>query len=134
MGGASPACLAPSRGQPTWHAHREGRWPMDIERGPGSLVVVGASAGGIEALSTLLSAVPADFPAPIVVAQHLDPTRISALGAILARESKLPVRTVEEQEPLAPGVVFVAPANRHVEISDHMVQVYVGGSDRPKPS
>ena len=44
------------------------------------LVVIGSSAGGIEALSTLVSTLPADFPAPIVLAQHLDPTRQSHLA------------------------------------------------------
>ena len=53
------------------------------------LVAVGASAGGIEALSTVLGALPKDFPAPIVVAQHLDPTRPSHLDAILARRTPL---------------------------------------------
>jgi two-component system, chemotaxis family, CheB/CheR fusion protein len=52
-----------------------------------SLVVIGASAGGIEALSTVLGALTVDFPAPIVIAQHLDPTRPSHLDAILARRT-----------------------------------------------
>ena len=41
---------------------------------PNDLIVVGASAGGVEALSVLVSSLPADFPAPIVLAQHLDPS------------------------------------------------------------
>jgi two-component system CheB/CheR fusion protein len=48
------------------------------------LVVIGASAGGIEALSTLVSTLPADFPAPLVIAQHLDPRQPSHLQEILA--------------------------------------------------
>jgi two-component system CheB/CheR fusion protein len=63
------------------------------------LVVVGASVGGIEALSTLVATLPAGFPPPIVVAQHLDPTRTSHLCAILDRRSALPVRTVADSEP-----------------------------------
>src|SRR5690242_12657478 len=59
-----------------------------------SLVVVGSSAGGIEALSTLVATLAADFPAPVVLAQHLDPRHPSHLGEILARRSTLPVRTV----------------------------------------
>jgi two-component system CheB/CheR fusion protein len=58
------------------------------------LVVVGASAGGIDALSAVLAALPAEFPAPIVIAQHLDPARASHLGEILAARTALPVRTV----------------------------------------
>ena len=64
------------------------------------LVVVGSSAGGIGALSGLVSSLPDDFDAPIVVAQHLDPNRESHLQKILARKSPLPVKTVTEHEPL----------------------------------
>jgi two-component system, chemotaxis family, CheB/CheR fusion protein len=96
------------------------------------LVVVGSSAGGIDALSTLVGTLPADFPAPIVIAQHLDRRRISHLGEILQRHSPLPVRTVEEQEPLEAGVIYVVPANRDVEITDHEVRVHAaGGINRP---
>lgn len=85
---------------------------------PEPRVVVGASAGGIEALSTLVSGLSPDFPAPMVIAQHLDPSRESHLNDILARKSALPVRTVTEHEPLEPGVIFVVPANHHVNITD----------------
>ena len=101
------------------------------------LVVVGSSAGGIEALSTLVATLPANFPAPLVLAQHLDPTYLSHLGEILARRSTLPVRTVTDQELLLPGVVYVVPADRHVEITDHIVRLRTNNDDRqrgPKPS
>src|SRR4051812_6655577 len=58
------------------------------------LVVVGSSAGGIQALSTLVESLPSNFPAPIVLAQHLDPQRPSNLARILERRSKLPVVTI----------------------------------------
>jgi two-component system CheB/CheR fusion protein len=80
-------------------------------------VVIGSSAGGIEALSRLVASLPADFPAPIVIAQHLDPRRPSHLHEILARHATLPVRVVEEREALQNGVIFVVPSNRLVEIS-----------------
>ncbi len=101
------------------------------------LVVVGSSAGGVEALSTLVAALPPNFPAPIVLAQHLDPTYPSHLGEILARRSTLPVRTVIDPEPLLPGVVYVVPADRHVEITDHVVRLRTDGETSrrgPKPS
>ena len=99
-----------------------------------SLVVVGSSAGGIEALSELVSNLPEDFPAPVVLAQHLDPQRESNLAEILGRRSALPVRTVVEREPLEAGVVFVVPADRHVNIADHEVDLTVDTRGRPKPS
>src|SRR5262249_46931616 len=92
------------------------------------LVVVGASAGGVEALSVLVSTLPAGFSVPIVVAQHLDPQRPSHLGEILARRSALPVRTVTSQEHLEPGVVYVVPADRHVEVTDGDVRVVPDGA------
>src|SRR5438093_10215980 len=105
--------------------------------GGAQLVVIGASAGGVEALSALVETLPKSFPAPIVVAQHLDPSRVSHLREILARTSPLPVRTVTDREPLAPGQVYVVPADRHVEITDHAVEVHADGAgapERPKPS
>jgi two-component system CheB/CheR fusion protein len=97
------------------------------------LVVVGASAGGIDALSTLVATLPRDFPAPVVIAQHLDPGRPSHLAEILGRRSTLPVQVVTDQIPLENGVVFVVPANRHVEISDHVIGLRTGDG-RAKPS
>ena len=93
------------------------------KEGSDQLVVIGASAGGIEALGLLLASLPAAFPAPIVIAQHLDPTRTSHLPEILGRRSTLPVRVVGERERLGPGVVHLVPADRHVEIVDDAVQL-----------
>src|SRR5450631_2546888 len=67
------------------------------------LVVIGSSAGGIEALSRVVASLPADFPAPIVIAQHLDPRRPSHLHEILARRATLPVRVVEERNRSGAG-------------------------------
>lgn len=100
------------------------------------LVVVGSSAGGIDALSTLVATLPADFPTPIVLAQHLDPHRPSHLAEILARRSTLPVRTAAEHQalPLEPGVIYVVPANRHVEFNERELFLHADLSGRPKPS
>ncbi len=98
------------------------------------LVVVGASAGGIEALSELVSTLPEDFPAPVVIAQHLDPNRASHLKEILSSHSALPVRTVTEREPLESGVIFVVPPDRHVNITDSELDLSVDSAGRPKPS
>src|SRR5437763_4944543 len=99
-----------------------------------SLVVVGASAGGSAALSTLVATRPADFPAPVVIAQHLTPTQPSVLADILARHSRLPVRLVMDHAPLDAGVVFVVPANRHVTITDHALRLLTDDGGHPMPS
>src|SRR5262245_41247255 len=79
-----------------------------------NLGVVGSSAGGIEALGVLMGSLPSDFPAPLVLAQHLDPRRPSHLASILERRSKLPIVTVLERTRLEPGKVYVVPSNQHV--------------------
>jgi two-component system CheB/CheR fusion protein len=82
------------------------------------LVVIGSSAGGIEALSRVVAGLQSDFPAPIVIAQHLDPRRPSHLGDILSRHTSLPIRVVEDSAALEAGVIFVIPSNRLVAIVD----------------
>jgi two-component system CheB/CheR fusion protein len=100
------------------------------------LVVVGSSAGGVGALSTLVGSLHKSFPAPIVLAQHLDPQRPSHLGSILERRSVLPIVVVSEHQPtkLEGGKIYVVPANRHVKISDGHVHLEGDYGDRPKPS
>ncbi|HEX6648016.1 MAG TPA: CheR family methyltransferase [Pyrinomonadaceae bacterium] len=104
--------------------------------GNNDLVVVGSSAGGVGALSTLVSTLPKSFPAPIVIAQHLDPQRPSHLGSILERRSVLPIVVVSEDAPtkLESGKIYVVPANRHVKIRDGHVHLEGDHIDRPKPS
>lgn len=100
------------------------------------LVVVGSSAGGVEALSKLVADFPTSFPVPIVIAQHLDPKRPSHLAEILARHSSLPVVMIKEKEKLQGGTIYVVPSNHHVMIDDHEVSVtpHVNSNGRPKPS
>jgi two-component system CheB/CheR fusion protein len=99
------------------------------------LVVIGSSAGGIDALARLVGTLPAGFPAPIVIAQHLDPTRRSSLHGILEQRSSLPVRIVDDHTTLEPGVVFVVPANRHVLVTSTAIDLRAdGGAGRPMPA
>ncbi len=98
------------------------------------LVIVGSSAGGVEALSILVSTLPPDFPAPIVLAQHLDPNRPSSLHHILQRRTSLPVEVVNTRCRLKAGVIYVVPANRHVSIEDNDVEVHEDRMKRPRPS
>jgi two-component system CheB/CheR fusion protein len=103
-------------------------------KSPTQLVVVGSSAGGIEALSRVAASLPTPFPASIVIAQHLDPNRPSHLANILRRYSSLPVVSVTSPEALRAGTIYVVPANRHVEISDHTITLLEDGTNRPTPS
>src|SRR4029079_4388031 len=107
---------------------------MSDSTGTFPLVVVGSSAGGIEAIIELLGTLLVPFPASIVIAQHLDPSRPSHLGDILARRSPLLIVTVETTALLNPGTVYVVPSNRHVEVTGRYVSVLPEHSDSPKPS
>jgi two-component system CheB/CheR fusion protein len=90
--------------------------------------------GGIEVLSTLVEALPADFPAPLVIAQHLDPTRPSHLGEILGRHTALPIHSVTTREPLVPGTIYLAPPNCHLLITKGVIEPVEEGPGRSKPS
>src|SRR5262245_25255224 len=107
-----------------------------METNDKDLVVVGSSAGGVGALTTLVSTLNKDFPAPVVLAQHLDPQRPSNLGSILERRSTLPIVVVDDSFPtlLEAGKIYVIPPNRHVTIVDGHVQLEADHSNRPRPS
>lgn len=79
------------------------------------VVAVGTSAGGLEALRAVLEALPADFPAAVVVMQHLGRYG-SALVEMLAAHSRLSVTWVADGTKLTPGCVFVCPPQRQVEV------------------
>jgi two-component system, chemotaxis family, CheB/CheR fusion protein len=98
------------------------------------LVVLGSSAGGIEALTTVLGSLPASFPAAVVLAQHVDPARPSYLGSILERKTALPVVLVEKATLLEHGKVYLVPANQHVVIDDGQVNMEGHHANRPRPS
>jgi len=93
------------------HPSQEGRGPID------RVIVVGASAGGIRSLTTLLEELPREFPVPIVIVQHRSEEYNSHLVSLLARHSNLPVKSAREAEPLEPGAVYVSRADRHLTIS-----------------
>jgi two-component system CheB/CheR fusion protein len=109
--------------------------PQESTAGRGRrLVVVGASAGGVEAVSDLLGSLPPGFSAPVVVAQHLNPGRPSHLHEILSRRSPLPLRVASAREPIEGGVVFVIPANHDAEIEEASIVLHEVSPGRAAPS
>ena len=88
----------------------------DLANGYG-LVVVAASAGGVQALTSLVAAIPASFGLPIVIVQHVDPRHRSLLVEILGRRAQLRVVAAEEGTELAPGTVYIAPPGSHVLVN-----------------
>jgi two-component system chemotaxis response regulator CheB len=94
--------------------------------GPDRLVVVGASAGGVEALQRMVGGLPATFPAAVVVVLHLSATADSRLTEILERAGSLPARTITDGMTLSSGVIHVAPPDRHVICTDHALRLVDG--------
>jgi two-component system chemotaxis response regulator CheB len=84
-------------------------------------VVIGASAGGVTALQTLLAGLPVDFPARILVVLHVPPSGVNALAAILARSSRMRVRSASNQDRLELGVILVARPDHHLVVVDDTI-------------
>lgn len=79
-----------------------------------SIVVVGASWGGLAAVSHLVSELPANLPVPLAVVQHRSRHSDTLLASLLQDATDMRVVDVEDKEPLEPGCVYVAPANYHM--------------------
>jgi two-component system chemotaxis response regulator CheB len=80
------------------------------------MVVIGASAGGVEALGILLSALPAHCPMPIAIVLHIPPDRASLLASIFSARCALSVKEVEDKEPIRSGVVYFPAPDYHMLI------------------
>lgn len=81
-------------------------------------VVIGVSFGGIEALKKVLPLLVTDFPASIMVIQHLDPRADDFLATYLDNLCRIRVKTAEEKEKVKLGVAYLAPANYHLLVED----------------
>ena len=79
-----------------------------------SIAVVGASWGGLAALSKLVKGLPREFPIPMAVVQHRSRHADDLLASLLQDLTPLRVVDVEDKEPFEPGTVYVAPANYHL--------------------
>ncbi|HLA27978.1 MAG TPA: chemotaxis protein CheB [Syntrophales bacterium] len=77
-------------------------------------VVIGCSAGGLDALSRVLPSLPAAFPAPLVIVQHINPRVMSRLHTILKGKCAIDVREADEKIRPQPGVAYLAPPNYHL--------------------
>ena len=86
-------------------------------RGAFEIVAFAASAGGLQALSQVLAAIPREFPAAIVVVQHLDPRHRSLMADILRRRTALDVLQASEGDPIRPGTAYIAPPDRHLLVN-----------------
>jgi len=81
---------------------------------PYDVVLLAASAGGLAAISAVVGALPADFPVPVVVVQHMDPRHGSLMAEILRRRTSLRVEEATEGAEAEPATVYIAPPDQHL--------------------
>jgi two-component system chemotaxis response regulator CheB len=81
---------------------------------PAEAVVIGASAGALEALSVLLPALPSSCRLPVFVVVHVPPRRRSALAELFQAKCRLEVREAEDKEPVVAGTIYFAPPDYHM--------------------
>ncbi len=93
------------------------------------IIVIGASAGGVEALVQLVQNVPADLPASIFVALHVSPHGSSVLPQILSRHGALLASHPQDGEAIEPGRIYVAPPDHHLWVRRGRVRVSRGPSE-----
>src|SRR5262245_1219996 len=111
---ASPNRAAVKQGQKQGHSGSQNGF---------LIAAIGASAGGIEALTELVRALPANTGMAFVLIQHLDPTHHSILTELLAKETSMRVREVSDGMPLQPNHVYVIPPNANMSISGRVLQI-----------
>jgi two-component system chemotaxis response regulator CheB len=77
-------------------------------------VVIGSSAGAVEALLQILPALPADYPFPVLVVVHLPPIVSVSLASLFTGHCRMPVKEAEDKEPISAGTIYFAPPNYHL--------------------
>src|SRR3954470_12372525 len=90
------------------------------------IVVVGASAGGMDALEKLVAGLPADLPASVLVVWHLSPGIRSVLPNVLSRAGPLPASNPQDGDPIQPGRIYVAPSDHHILVEKGFMRVTKG--------
>lgn len=100
------------------------------------IIGITASAGGLEAITTLVHALPTQTGASYVIAQHMSPSHKSLMSVLVARETELPVEELKSDTVPVPDTIYVTPPNRDVVYHDGMLRLAepAGRPGSPKPS
>ena len=96
---------------------------------PRGVVAVGASAGGVEALTTFAANLPTDLPYSVLTALHMPPTAPSVLAKIIDRNGPLPAVSAEDNAPLEAGHIYVGVPDRHLLVHDHRIVLSEGPTE-----
>src|SRR5262245_36525597 len=108
---------------------------INIERIRRNVITIGASAGGVEALSFLFSLLPRDVPAAIAIVLHRSPVFESRLPSVLARRTRLRVVEPADGEPFELGAIYAAPRDQHLVLEDGVVRLSRGPKEhRTRPA
>jgi two-component system chemotaxis response regulator CheB len=94
-------------------------------------VVIGASAGALEALSVILPALPGGFRLSLIVVVHVPPDKRSVLAELFQAKCRIPVREAEDKEPISAGTVYFAPSDYHLLVETEKSLSL--SSDEPEP-
>ena len=123
----------PTRSSPKRQDKAQGGKPagtVEERRAPFPVVGIGASAGGLEALTALLKALSPDLGMAYIIVPHLDPHRESAFSQILERYTKMPVRQIEQGVAVESNHVYVIPPNCDLKIADS--RLHIRDLDQPR--
>lgn len=85
-----------------------------MRNGPFEAIVIGASAGAVETLLTVLPQLPQDYPVPIMIVVHVPPDKKSVLADVIGEKCALKVREAEDKDELQAGYVYFAPPDYHL--------------------
>ncbi|HTZ12310.1 MAG TPA: chemotaxis protein CheB [Mycobacterium sp.] len=102
---------------------------MPVETSTTNVVAVGASAGGVEALTNFAASLPSDLPYAVLVVLHVPVGAPSVLDRILSRNGPLPAAPAVDGEPLKPGTIRVGIPNRHLLVHDHRIVLSEGPTE-----
>lgn len=81
-------------------------------------IVIGASAGAVQALLRILPALPAGFPLPVLIVVHVPPDRSNALVSLFEGKCRLKVKEAEDKEPIEAGTIYFAPSDYHLLVEE----------------
>jgi two-component system, chemotaxis family, protein-glutamate methylesterase/glutaminase len=100
----------------THHSLKPSTKPKNTDSRP-QIVVIGASTGGPQVLQEILHNIPASFPLPIVIVQHISPSFTNGLAHWLSHSCQLPIHVISDQQPLLRGHIYIAPEGKQLKIT-----------------